>query len=120
VNTPQSQSRDARRFAGVILAPLALSAVAAASLRPIDASPPNLALRIDLNTADAAELTLLPDIGPARARAIIADREAHGPFHTLADLDRVPDIGPRTIDGLAAHAAATSASKPDSRLTRPD
>lgn len=106
MNTPQSQPRDARRFAGVILAPLALSAVAAASLRPIDASPPNLALRIDLNTADAAELTLLPDIGPARARAIIADREAHGPFDTLADLDRVPGLGARTIDSVSPYATA--------------
>lgn len=99
MNVPQTQSRDARRFAGAIIAPVALAAVA--SLRTPDAPPPNLALRIDLNTADAAQLILLPDIGPARARAIIADRAAHGPFNTLADLDRVPGIGPRTTQRLA-------------------
>jgi len=100
VKSPHAQSRDARRFAGTILAPVALAA-AAASLRTPDAPPPNLALRIDLNTADAAQLILLPDIGPGRARAIIADRAAHGPFNTLADLDRVPCIGPRTTQRLA-------------------
>lgn len=106
----QSQSSDARRFAGFLLAPLALAAVAASSLRTELAPPPNLALRIDLNTADAAQLTLLPDIGPARARAIIADREARGPFSALADLERVPGIGPRTTQRLAAHAQAASSS----------
>lgn len=119
MNIPPTQLRDARRFAGAIIALLAIAAVAA-SLHTESAPPPNLALRIDLNTADAAQLTLLPDIGPARARAIIADREAHGPFEAIADLDRVPGIGARTVDGLAAHATAPSAPNPVPRLTRPD
>lgn len=49
---------------------------------------------IDLNTATAATLETLPDIGPGRAGAIIAWRSAHGPFPTLDTLQQVRGIGP--------------------------
>lgn len=61
---------------------------------------------IDLNTASAAELDLLPGIGPALAARIIEDRAAHGPFRSLDDLDRVSGIGPKTVAKLAPFAKA--------------
>ena len=61
-------------------------------------------MTVDLNTADAAELQLLPGVGPARADAIVRDRAARGPYRTLDELDRVPRIGPRTIAGLSPDA----------------
>lgn len=42
--------------------------------------------KIDINTATQAELELLPGVGEARARAVIAYREGHGPFDDLDDL----------------------------------
>lgn len=73
-----------------------------------DTPPPaqGVARKIDLNTASAAELDLLPSIGPTLAARIIADREANGPFGSLDDLDRVPGIGPKTIAKLVPYAAA--------------
>ncbi len=70
--------------------------------------PPPTAIpvqRINLNTAPAAHLQLLPRIGPTLASAIIADRTENGPFQTLEDLDRVPRIGPRTLIKIAPDAA---------------
>jgi competence protein ComEA len=55
---------------------------------------------IDVNTAGEADLVLLPRIGPALARRIVAEREAHGPFRDVDDLGRVRGIGPRTIERL--------------------
>ena len=55
---------------------------------------------IDLNTADATALDTLPGIGPVLAARIVADREANGPFATVADLDRVPGVGPATVAEL--------------------
>jgi competence protein ComEA len=56
--------------------------------------------RIDLNAASQAELETLPGIGPARAQAIIAERDAR-PFRVPGDLRRVPGIGEATFQRLA-------------------
>ena len=56
---------------------------------------------VDLNRASEAELERLPGIGPARARAIVAHREEHGPFEVPGELREVPGIGERTFQSLA-------------------
>lgn len=61
--------------------------------------------RIDLDGAPAEELVRLPRIGPALARRIVADREAHGPFGSLEALDRVSGIGPTVLKAIAPHAS---------------
>lgn len=49
---------------------------------------------IDINTASAERLDLLPSIGPTRASDIVAYRQAHGPFTSTEALLNVPGIGP--------------------------
>jgi len=56
--------------------------------------------RIDINRASAAELELLPRIGPTLSKRIVAFREKNGPFRTIDALDRVKGIGPKTIERL--------------------
>jgi competence protein ComEA len=54
---------------------------------------------VDLNTADAATLAReLKGVGPARAEAIVAWREANGPFKSPEDLVRVQGIGDRVLE----------------------
>jgi len=57
--------------------------------------------RLDLNAADQAELERLPGIGAVKARAILAYRQANGPFADPADLARVPGIGGALATRLA-------------------
>lgn len=73
--------------------------------RPIPEQHPH-ALLIDINTAGEAELSALPRIGPALAKRITEDRSVSGPYPTLDDLDRVPGIGPRTIEAIRPYAIA--------------
>lgn len=47
---------------------------------------------VNINTADAAQLMTLPGIGEARARDIIAYREANGAFQAKEDLQKVSGI----------------------------
>jgi len=55
---------------------------------------------LDINTADAAALESLPDIGPAMAQRIMEYRKAHGPFRDIEQLQDVSGIGAATISAL--------------------
>lgn len=48
---------------------------------------------VDLNSATAEELTVLPGIGPALAERIVAYRREHGGFGTVEELMDVSGIG---------------------------
>lgn len=54
---------------------------------------------VDINSADAATLAReLKGVGPARAEAIVAWREANGPFRSPEDLVLVQGIGERVLE----------------------
>ncbi len=59
--------------------------------------------KIDPNLAGEVELDRLPGVGPALARAIVARRRQAGPFRDLADLERVPGLGSRSVERLAPY-----------------
>jgi len=56
--------------------------------------------RIDLDRADVTEITRLPRVGPALAQRIVAWRDQHGPFGSLARFDSVPGVGPHLVESL--------------------
>src|SRR5207248_10603278 len=56
--------------------------------------------RVDLDRADVTEITRLPRIGPAFAQRIVAWRQQHGAFGSLARFDSVPGVGPKLIESL--------------------
>ena len=55
---------------------------------------------INLNTASVGQLMDLPNIGPARAQAIINLRDVRGGFSSVDELDDVTGIGPAILDVL--------------------
>lgn len=48
--------------------------------------------KVNINSADQAELETLPGVGPATALAIIKYREQHGPFEIIEDIMLIPGI----------------------------
>lgn len=61
---------------------------------------------VNLNTATADQLELLPGVGPAKAKRIVEARERR-PFRTTWDVTRVRGIGPGFVKRHRAHLAVT-------------
>lgn len=55
---------------------------------------------VNVNTATQSELEAVKGLGPAKAKAIIEYREAHGNFKHLDELDNVKGIGKPSIDKM--------------------
>ena len=96
-----------RRAAAVVLLLAAAASLfpvlarAVAPRQPASAVP--VADPINVNQASAAELSLLPGVGPSIAAAIVADRESRGVFRRPQDLDRVRGIGPAILARILPH-----------------
>ncbi|MBM3123364.1 MAG: ComEA family DNA-binding protein, partial [Chloroflexi bacterium] len=71
-----------------------------AAAGPAPGAPETPGAVVNLNTATLAELDRLPGIGPSLAREILAYREAHGAFASVDDLLLVPGIGPAKLAAL--------------------
>lgn len=62
---------------------------------------------VDVNTANEAALRGVKGIGPAKAKAILEERDAHGPFKDTTDLSkRVKGMGGHTVERLQAEGLA--------------
>ena len=85
-------------FAPEIAPAAPLSGASAESIAPAEVWP------VDVNRAGIDELTRLPGIGPARARAIVEERAKRGGFTALDELLDIRGIGPATLDKLAPFA----------------
>lgn len=69
---------------------------------------------VDINTADAATLAReLKGIGPARAEAIIAWREANGPFRSPDELALVQGISERVLEDNRERVVASTPEESD-------
>ncbi|UEP22279.1 helix-hairpin-helix domain-containing protein [Burkholderia ambifaria] len=73
---------------------------------------------VDVNTANEDALVGIKGIGPARAKAILDERGAHGPFRNAEELaSRVKGMGGHTVErlqqeGLTIGAAGSVATAP--------
>jgi competence protein ComEA len=82
-----------------LLSALALGLALAAASAPALAAG-KLSGVVNLNTASAEQLTLLPGIGDARARDIVAARQKQGGFKRVEDLLAVKGIGEASLAKL--------------------
>jgi competence protein ComEA len=65
---------------------------------------------VNINTATEQELDSLPGVGPAKAKAIVEYRKAHGDFKSVDDLKNVKGIGDKTFADLKSSIAVSGAT----------
>lgn len=81
-------------FLGIILATMCVSAFAA------DAQSATPSGVVNINSADAAQLSLLPRVGMKAAQRVVDYRTEHGPFRKTTDLMQVKGFGDKTFERL--------------------
>ncbi|CAB3781459.1 ComEA family DNA-binding protein [Pararobbsia alpina] len=66
---------------------------------------------VDVNVSDEAALESVAGIGSAKARAIVKEREANGPFRDADDLaGRIDGLGLKSIEKLVANGLTIGGS----------
>ncbi|HRC85040.1 MAG TPA: helix-hairpin-helix domain-containing protein [Thermoanaerobaculia bacterium] len=63
--------------------------------------------KVNVNTATAEQLTLLPRVGPALAERILDFRKENGPFKKPEDLMLVRGIGQKSFELLAPYVTTS-------------
>jgi len=61
--------------------------------------------KVNVNSADSAQLSLLPRVGPSVAQRIVEYRKQNGPFKKPEDLMLVQGIGEKTYQLLKPYVA---------------
>ena len=84
----------------VILIATISSAAMAADSAPVAAPITGI---VNLNTADAAQLAMLPRVGAKAAQRILDYRKEHGNFKKASDLMQVKGFGEKSFERLAAY-----------------
>ena len=80
------------------------------------AAPKEARFLVDINSADWAELTVLPGISETFARRIVQHRDQQVHFQTLAELKAVPGVGEKTFQRLRPYLVIGANSRSDSPL----
>lgn len=93
----------ARRF----IASLTAAALILASLPALAAEGGGGGRKVNINTADATQLTLLPRVGPSTAQRILEFRKQNGPFKAAEDLMLVSGIGEKTFQLMKPYIATS-------------
>lgn len=91
-----------RKSLNFFVAALVVLAVAGSSLAatPANAAPSGV---VNLNTADAAQLALLPHVGAKAAQRVVDYRREHGPFKKTTDLMQVRGFGEKSFQRLTPY-----------------
>jgi uncharacterized protein len=79
------------------------------------------AVGVDLNTASAPLLARVSGVGPGLAEAIVAHRDANGPFAKRRDLLKVARLGPKVFEQAAGFLRISGGTEPlDSSSVHPE
>ena len=108
--------RDLKVRSVVAGAAAALLLLATAAAAQTQAPETRLVGVVNVNTATAQELELLPGVGPVRAQAIIDHRVESKGFKQIDDLMLVSGIGEKALARIRPHVAVSG--KTTAKLVR--
>src|ERR1700742_5203812 len=88
-----------RAVAGLVVTLLCIPAFGQTDAKP------EVTKRVNINSADSSQLTLLPRVGPSLADRIVEYRKDNGPFKKPEDLMLVQGVGEKTFALIKPYVA---------------
>jgi len=74
---------------------------------------------VNINTADVAQLSLLPRVGQKAAQRIVDYRTQHGAFQKTTDIMQVKGFGDKTYERLSAYITVDGKSTLTQKIRAP-
>jgi len=74
---------------------------------------------VNINTADAAQLQLVPGIGPSTAEKILQMRKSYGSFKSVNDLAAIRGIGPKRLEKMRKYLTVGKTAAPAPNPAQP-
>lgn len=93
-----------RKSLNIMVLTLIVAALAVPSFAAEQTAPSSAGV-VNINTADAAQLALLPRVGAKSAERIVAYRGEHGAFKKTSDLMQVKGFGAKTFELVSPYIA---------------
>jgi competence protein ComEA len=90
-----------RAVAGLVIALLCIPASARAQANP------EVTKKVNINSADSSQLSMLPRVGPSLADRIVEYRKDNGPFKKPEDLMLVQGVGEKTFQLIKPYIATS-------------
>jgi len=100
------------------IAVLAIAAIVALSAAPVFAADAPSGV-VNINTASAEQLDLLPGVGPAVAGRIVEHRTKNGAFKSIEDLMLVKGIGEKSFEKMKPYVATSGSTTLASEVKLP-
>jgi competence protein ComEA len=107
-----------RKSLPILTLALLLTAIGTVAMADTDAGA-SAAGVVNINTADASQLAMLPRVGEKVAQRIIDYRTQHGPFKKAADLMQVTGFGAKTYELVSPYIAVDGKTTLSSKVASP-
>jgi competence protein ComEA len=104
-----------RKSQTIAILSLTILAICGAALAdtPAAAAPAGV---VNINTADAVQLSYLPRVGVKVAQRIVDYRAAHGPFASTSDLMQVKGFGQKNFERISSYLTIEGKSTLTSKI----
>ncbi len=92
-----------RKTLPILIAVLLITSISGAAFAADSTAAASPSGVVNINTADVAQLSLLPRVGEKAAQRIVDYRTAHGPFQKATDLMQVKGFGSKSFERLSTY-----------------
>src|SRR5204862_8035924 len=114
----RKEKKTMRKSLPIFIAIL-ITSISVAALAAENSATPAPAGVVNINSADVAQLSLLPRIGAKVAQRIVDYRKEHGAFTKTSDLMQVKGIGDKTFQNLSSYLTVDGKTTLTAKLRGP-